>query len=275
MEKLNYLNVGCGKKFNPQWQNVDMVSHSPHVRQANLLKGIPYPTNQFDVVYHSQVLEHFPKDAAPDFIAECYRILKPGGILRIVLPDLQNIITEYQKQLAILKENPTPEAQANYDWIMLELFDQTVRNSTGGLMADYLRKPEHANEEYLKHRIGFVGSQIRNKYTETTGQKLKRTFKEMGALKLATLLWSTAKNKFLGSLLGEKYRIGAFRNGGEIHYWMYDEYSLGKLLKDTGFSSVKVQNPHTSDIKDWAKYELDIKDGMVYDPTSLFMEAIK
>ena len=56
---------------------------------------------------------------------------------------------------------------------------------------------------------------------------------------------------------------------------MYDEYSLGKLLKDTGFSSVKVQNPHTSDIKDWAKYELDIKDGMVYDPTSLFMEAIK
>ena len=121
-------------------------------------------------------------------------------------------------------------------------------------MADYLRKPEHANEEYLKQRIGFVGSQIRNKYTETTGQKLKRTFKEMGALKLATLLWSTAKNKFLGSLLCEKYRIGAFRNVGEIHYWMYDEYSLGKLLKDTGFSSVKVQNPHTSDIKDWAKY---------------------
>ena len=96
-----------------------MVSHSPHVRQANLLKCIAYPTNQFDVVYHSQVLEHFPKDAAPDFIAECYRILKPGGILRIVLPDLQNIITEYQKQLAILKENPTPESQANYDWIML------------------------------------------------------------------------------------------------------------------------------------------------------------
>ena len=88
MSKLNYLNVGCGNKYHKQWINVDMASNYPHVKAHNLLKGLPFSDNQFDVIYHSQVLEHFPKDKAADFIRECFRALKPGGILRVVVPDL-------------------------------------------------------------------------------------------------------------------------------------------------------------------------------------------
>ena len=89
MQKINYLNVGCGKKFHPAWTNVDMASSSPHVEVHNLLHGFPYPDNQFDIVYHSQVLEHVPKDKAPAFVRECLRVLKPGGVLRVVVPDLE------------------------------------------------------------------------------------------------------------------------------------------------------------------------------------------
>jgi hypothetical protein len=75
--------------------------------------------------------------------------------------------------------------------------------------------------------------------------------------------------------LGEKYRLGNFRVGGEIHYWMYDQFSLGDILKSVGFDQISLQNPHESTIDKWADYQLDVKDGMIYDPTSLFMEAVK
>jgi hypothetical protein len=73
----------------------------------------------------------------------------------------------------------------------------------------------------------------------------------------------------------EYLQVGRFRLSGEIHYWMYDRYSLSRLLKDCGFREIKVKTPLDSDIPEWGKYELDIENGQIYDPTSLFMEAKK
>src|SRR3954454_1180269 len=97
--KSKYLNVGCGNKFHKDWTNIDMKSGSPYVIAYNLIKGLPFDNNSFQVVYHSQVLEHIPKENAAGFIKECFRVLEPGGIIRIVLPDLENIVKEYCKYL--------------------------------------------------------------------------------------------------------------------------------------------------------------------------------
>ncbi len=148
MTKLDYLNVGCGNKFHKEWVNVDMISNSSYVMAYNFLKGIPLPNNQFDVVYHSQVLEHFPKEKAPDFISECFRVLKPNGIIRIVVPDLENIVKEYTKYLHENINNSNTQAEANYDWILLEMYDQTVRNYPGGQMAQFLKQADIVNEKY-------------------------------------------------------------------------------------------------------------------------------
>lgn len=278
-EKLNYLNVGCGKKYHKKWFNIDMVPATSDVTRANLIKGIPFDDNQFEVVYHSQVLEHIPKEDALKFIKECFRILKDGGILRVVVPDLENIISEYLKSLNKLNSDPDEHTEANYDWIMLELFDQVVRTDSGGLMSKYLEQKHLINEKYVIERIGFVGHHAREK--SLSGEKqsavetIKRKLDELGAIALFKELFRLIKNKILNTLLGKKYRIGNFRMGGEIHQWMYDKYSLTRLLKNAGFHDIKVRNAFESDIPDWDKYELDVKDGMVYDPTSLFIEAKK
>ena len=149
MEELKYLNLGCGNKFHKQWVNMDMVSKSERVIVANLLNGIPFPDNHFDVVYHSQVLEHFSKEKSPGFIKECFRVLKQEGIIRVVVPDLENIVNEYKKFLNENIEKSTDISEANYDWIMLEMYDQTVRNYPGGQMADYLKRPIVINEQYV------------------------------------------------------------------------------------------------------------------------------
>ena len=73
----------------------------------------------------------------------------------------------------------------------------------------------------------------------------------------------------------EATRLGQFRMGGEIHMWMYDRFSLAQALREVGFENIVQLGPHVSNISDWNVYELDVRDGNVYDPTSLFMEAVK
>jgi predicted SAM-dependent methyltransferase len=277
MSKLNYLNVGCGNKFHKEWINVDMVSNSPHVKAYNLLKGIPLSNDQFDVIYHSQVLEHFPKEKAPDFIRECFRILKPGGIMRIVVPNLENIVNEYINHLNENINNPSKQVEANYDWILLEMYDQTVRNYSGGQMAEFLQQPDLVNEKYIVDRIGYVAKSIRNNFLAKKDSKqgisnLIRVAKRAGIKKVSRYIVKKITNIFTS----EAQEIGSFRLGGEIHMWMYDRFSLSRLLRKVGFEDIGVKTPHESDIPNWEKYELDVKDdGAVFDPTSLFMEARK
>lgn len=62
----------------------------------DLSKRFPWPDNTADVVYSSHTLEHLNRETGAHFMAECRRVLKPGGVLRIVVPDLKKIIDGYQ-----------------------------------------------------------------------------------------------------------------------------------------------------------------------------------
>ncbi len=278
MKKLDYLNVGCGNKFHKNWVNLDMSSDSMDVVTANLLNGVPFPENSFDVVYHSQVLEHFPKEKAQDFIRECFRVLKTDGIIRVVVPNLEYIVDEYKKFLNENLKNPNDLSATNYEWILLLMYDQTVRNYSGGQMAEFLKRHNITKENYVIDSLGCMGSSIRE--IDLSGdnymiiKNLKKSFSSITMFKKAVrYLYRKIYQNIIPR--SEASRIGTFRLGGQIHMWMYDRYSLARLLKDCGFIDISVKNPFESDIPNWSQYELDVKDGLVYDPTSLFMEARK
>ncbi|MEJ7820907.1 MAG: methyltransferase domain-containing protein [Chitinophagaceae bacterium] len=283
MSKRNYLNVGCGNKFHEDWVNVDMVSNSPYVIATNLLSGIPFEDNQFDVVYHSQVLEHIPKQEAASFIKECFRVLKPRGIIRVVVPDLENITREYLRLLNANWKEYDELNDANYEWILLELYDQTIRNKKGGMMGEYLQQQNVINEEYVVERIGHIGSAIRNAVKMSGTKKLRLISSKIASkVRSASFLSEIirgiklrAKKVFLTEDEKKFIEVGKFKLGGEIHYWMYDKYSLKKLLSACGFEEIEVMDPTKSKIKDWNQYELDMKNGVLYDPVSLFLEARK
>jgi predicted SAM-dependent methyltransferase len=69
------------------------------VLRHNLKKGIPFPDQSVDGVYHSHLLEHLDYDVAPIFLAEVKRVLKPGGVHRIVVPDLEFEARRYLESL--------------------------------------------------------------------------------------------------------------------------------------------------------------------------------
>ena len=268
MVRLPYLNIGCGSHFDTLWTNIDFRKTGEGVIAYNLLKGIPFPDNSFEVVYHSHVLEHFSKNDGVFLVKECYRVLKPNGIIRIVIPDLEQITRHYLRLLEEVLANPDDETvEADYNWILLEMYDQTVRNKSGGLMAEYLSQRNMLNEDFVFYRIGEEGKQIRhaflNQYqTEiTTKQRIKNKIKEIIRF----------GNRFLPSY----YKLGKFRLQGEIHQWMYDRYSLSKLLKNVGFQVIIQQSAFTSYIKEWEQFDLDGKEGIIRKPDSLFLEAQK
>jgi predicted SAM-dependent methyltransferase len=56
---------------------------------------IPLPDASADVIYSSHMLEHLSRKDAKTFLGECRRVLAPDGILRVAVPDLDLIVSEY------------------------------------------------------------------------------------------------------------------------------------------------------------------------------------
>jgi SAM-dependent methyltransferase len=61
----------------------------------DLNKPLPFPDDSLAAVYAAHVLEHLYLAEAQKLLKECYRTLQPGGIIRLVVPDLQALILEY------------------------------------------------------------------------------------------------------------------------------------------------------------------------------------
>lgn len=281
---MKLLNLGCGQKYHKDWVNIDFESNNEYVIQHNLLDGIPIEDGEVTVVYHSHVLEHFSKVDGFRFMKECFRVLQKNGIIRIAVPDLETIAEEYLRNLHLALEGNF-EAKHNYEWIKLELLDQTVRNESGGDMKNYLYQPVIKNESYVFKRIGSEGKIIRESFLK---EQILKDEKKQIKPKMSVLKSLLKKGKDVIAKIkvrepkhslteqdSKALKIGQFRLGGEIHQWMYDRYSLSELLSQVGFSDIKVCSAFESEIQNWETYQLDLINGEVRKPDSLFMEAKK
>lgn len=274
---MKYLNIGCGTTYSnlPEWVNIDFIKTGEEVIAHNLLSGIPFNDNSFELVYHSHVLEHFSKTDGEKLLLECFRVLKPAGVLRISVPNLENIVREYLSKLELGIENPQNESiRADYNWILLELYDQTIRNKSGGEMLTYLKQEVISNEDYVLGRIGQEGKKIRESLVKPLeGKQVHRS--KISIQRLMKLVKYKLKYLWLNKTEMNHMVEGRFRSQGEIHQWMYDRYSLTHLLKECGFTSITVCNAFDSSIKNWNTYLLDGENGTTRKPDSLFIEAQK
>lgn len=66
-----------------------------NLRYLNLCKPLPYEDNTLEAIFSSHVFEHLFLDEVKRLIIECHRVLKKGGICRVVVPDLEKIMLLY------------------------------------------------------------------------------------------------------------------------------------------------------------------------------------
>ena len=276
---MRYLNLGCGSRFHRSWINLDVNSSDPCVRVSDLTKGIPFPDESFEVVYHSHVLEHFPKDKAFHFMQECHRILERGGAIRVVVPDLEQIARMYLHALERSLQGDE-EWQHNYEWLMIELYDQAVREQSGGAYAKYLQRNRIPNEEFVCSRSGEARRMIAEFRGGCPGRVLSESCAEVSFWRGLKKWPRSVRKLVLRALFGKEgyaaLSVARFRSRGEIHHWMYDRYSLARLLQEVGFSEPKRLGANESRIVNWTAFCLDTEpNGAVYKPDSLYMEAVK
>ncbi len=265
---LRLLNLGCGRRFHPEWTNLDLHPADPAIGKWDVCTPLPFADGSFDAVYHSHLLEHLQADRAVGFLRECRRVLTPGGILRVAIPDLEAIARLYLESLERAWEGDR-EALRDHHWLVTELFDQTTRESSGGSIAAQAR-PTGDLCTLAWYRLGEDGAVLKRSVERHSAPPTWRD-------RLRGWLFGSWRERLVRWLLRDEYallQIGRFRRSGEIHQWMYDRVSLRALLTQAGFTSFRCVSADESAIAGWTSYHLDTTvEGKVRKPDSLFVEA--
>jgi Methyltransferase domain len=112
------LHLGCGSQVFDGWINVDYalgawlarvplfpqfnrkfkifnLDWDSRIHLHNLTRRFPWQDESAEVVYSAHTLEHFSREHGRHFLTESHRVLKKGGIIRIIVPDLQYIARQY------------------------------------------------------------------------------------------------------------------------------------------------------------------------------------
>ena len=88
------LHLGCGwRNFGSDWIHIDGGDYD-HLEYKDITK-LPFDNETVDLIYSSHVLEYFDRDEVIDVLKEWKRVLRPGGTLRIAVPDFESMCALY------------------------------------------------------------------------------------------------------------------------------------------------------------------------------------
>jgi predicted SAM-dependent methyltransferase len=88
-EQLKRLQLGTSNSPMAGWLNTDLLPTSRRVTYLDATKRFPFSDDIFDYVYSEHMIEHIDHQSAVFMLRECFRVLKPGGKIRISTPDLK------------------------------------------------------------------------------------------------------------------------------------------------------------------------------------------
>jgi len=90
------LNLGCWHRHIPGWVHVDLCD-MPHIDYKSSIDDLSmFDGDSASLIYSSHSFEYFDREQAVDVLAEWRRVLRPGGILRLAVPDFDALLQVYQ-----------------------------------------------------------------------------------------------------------------------------------------------------------------------------------
>jgi predicted SAM-dependent methyltransferase len=107
------LHIGCGPKLKKAWINIDLAPQADIT--LDVREPLPFLENSCSIIYSEHFLEHLDYPGHVNaFLRECYRVLEPGGLFSVGVPDTEWPIAEYSGQKSegyfrIAKETWHPE----------------------------------------------------------------------------------------------------------------------------------------------------------------------
>ena len=234
-------------------------SHWPNppsgVRHLDLRSPLPFEDGVFHAAAVTRVIEHLAPEAAAGFTRELARVLRPGAVLRISFPDLEDLARSYLASIAAAAADPCEANLLRRDWREAELFDPLVRRRTGGRMRELMVEGRF-DESDLEARFGdvweiFAGTPALDRPPPTALRQW------LGLLR--------SPKRWAGFLASPREAAAAMRarrtvdprETFESHEWMWDRESATALLEQAGFRSVRPMAWNESAIEGWSRYDLD------------------
>lgn len=99
------LNIGSFiNMFHYGWVNIDILDLKRYAdangyifKQVDVTKGLPYKDNSVDLIVAHHLIEHLDRQQGEKFLRECFRVLKPGGLIRLSAPDAELLCDAFLK----------------------------------------------------------------------------------------------------------------------------------------------------------------------------------
>ena len=88
------LHLGCGTIRLDAWVNIDLETPQADIH-LDITRGLPFAAGSARRIYHEHVMEHITVDEGIACLKDWFRLLEPGGVLRIATPDLGYVVERY------------------------------------------------------------------------------------------------------------------------------------------------------------------------------------
>lgn len=150
------LHFGSGPRIFPGWINVDGYPHPGLDAQIDLRYRLPLSTGSCCYIFSEHILEHFTREDGKMICEELFRLLKVGGVVRIIVPDAEKFWSAYQAK--------------NLEWFQsMNNFGNTALEGVNSIYYNHFHKCMY-DYEFLRSiliKVGFV-KVIRSSYLGST-----------------------------------------------------------------------------------------------------------
>jgi predicted SAM-dependent methyltransferase len=129
------LHIGGGWRLLDGWLNTD-IAIVPGVFHMDAAKPFPLRDAAFDYVFTEHMIEHISYPGAVSMLGECFRVMRPGGVIRVVTPDFSALLRLYR--------NHADGVESEYhDYFMKHFIPPKHPSTMAGLANAFLRSWGH------------------------------------------------------------------------------------------------------------------------------------
>jgi SAM-dependent methyltransferase len=148
------LHWGCGRSVAPGWINADRVDHGGVDVVGDIRDGLPIESATIDYAFSMHALQEVELPAVAPLLEELRRILRPGGVLRLCLPDVDKAIDAYRRGEASRFLISDEEARTIGGKLIAHILSYGHSRTlfTAGFAEELLRKAGFARIEHVAHR---------------------------------------------------------------------------------------------------------------------------
>jgi predicted SAM-dependent methyltransferase len=147
------LQIGAGFNGLAGWLNTDVLPRRSNYAYMDATRRFPLPSNSFDYIFSEHLIEHVSYACGTQMLAECFRVLRLGGRIRISTPDLAVLLATYT--------TPHNAIQQRYvDWAITNFIPHATARRECFVINNAFRNWGHTfiyDRETLEHLVESTG----------------------------------------------------------------------------------------------------------------------